>query len=88
MSKSAIIYREHVSRCACTCHDYDEVGTEPTFLNGTTSCCYSEEEAEVFNAPENYPVPAGKQRRDGVEYGCGSAECADCYEAATVAVQS
>lgn len=31
----------------------------------------------------NYPVPAGKQRREGVEYGCGLAACADCYEPKT-----
>jgi hypothetical protein len=27
----------------------------------------------------HYPVPAGKERREGVEYGCGNGNCKDCY---------
>lgn len=27
-----------------------------------------------------YPVPRGRQRRPGVEFGCGKASCTDCYE--------
>lgn len=29
---------------------------------------------------ERYPVPAGLQRKPGVEYGCGEATCTGCYE--------
>ncbi len=30
---------------------------------------------------DDYPVPKGKRRKVGVEYGCGNATCGDCYEA-------
>jgi hypothetical protein len=31
------------------------------------------------NHETQYPVPAGLERKPGVEYGCGAADCEDCY---------
>jgi len=35
---------------------------------------------EKIKIDRTYPVPDGKQRKAGVEYGCGKANCTDCYE--------
>ena len=44
--------------------------------------------AVEMQAPEdNCPVPPGMKKRAGVEFGCGKADCAHCYEFSTANLQ-
>lgn len=40
----------------------------------------SKDDAPSMGSADAYAVPPGLRRRRGVEYGCGLADCGQCYE--------